>query len=122
MMRTSVDLPAPLSPIRPTTSPACSDSDTPLSAWMAPKFLETAFSARTATPRLLGRALAQVGRRAFVQAGVQRVGHLLLVDQVDQHRGRAVAHLEGALADLRMAAAALQRIQLRGQGVAGHDD
>ena len=32
MIFTSVDLPAPLSPIRPTTSPGASDSETSLSA------------------------------------------------------------------------------------------
>ena len=48
MILTSVDLPAPLSPIRPTTSPGLSDRDTSLSAWMAPKCLETPVSSRMA--------------------------------------------------------------------------
>src|SRR5262245_53300522 len=36
---TSVDLPAPLSPTRPTTSPRCISSDSSLTAWIAPKVL-----------------------------------------------------------------------------------
>ena len=49
MIFTSVDLPAPLSPIRPTTSPASSENDTSLTAWMAPKCLETLISSSIAT-------------------------------------------------------------------------
>ena len=45
----------------------------------------------------------------------------LAVDQVDHHRGRAIAHLERPLADLHMAAPRLQRFHLRRQRVAGHD-
>ena len=45
---TSVDLPAPLSPISPTTSPASIDSETSFTAWMAPKCFETLTSSRTA--------------------------------------------------------------------------
>src|SRR6202040_2868825 len=40
MILMSVDLPAPLSPIRPSTSPASIFRSTSVSAWMAPKFLE----------------------------------------------------------------------------------
>ena len=47
---TRVDLPAPLSPISPTTWPGSSDSETSLSAWMAPKCFETFFSSRRAIP------------------------------------------------------------------------
>ena len=50
MIFTSVDLPAPLSPISPTTSPGSSVSDTSLTAWMAPKCLETFSSSRIAMP------------------------------------------------------------------------
>ena len=46
---TSVDLPAPLSPISPTTSPASSVTDTSLTAWMAPKCFEMCSSSSTAT-------------------------------------------------------------------------
>ena len=49
MIFTSVDLPAPLSPIRPTTSPASSRNDTSLRAWMAPKCFEMRSSSRTGT-------------------------------------------------------------------------
>ena len=40
MILTSVDLPAPLSPIRPSTSPGSSDKSTSVSAVIAPKCLE----------------------------------------------------------------------------------
>ena len=59
---TSVDLPAPLSPIRPTTSPASSDSETSLTAWMAPKCFEMLVSSRTATSNRL--PVAACGRLA----------------------------------------------------------
>ena len=49
---TSVDLPAPLSPISPTTSPASSANDTSLTAWIAPKCFEIPSSSRTAIDRL----------------------------------------------------------------------
>src|SRR6476646_4366438 len=98
MIFTSVDLPAPLSPISPTTSPARSASETSVSAWIAPKCLEIPSSSRTAAAiRLLGRALAEVGRRAL-------------------------PHLERPLADLGVAASGLERVELRRQGVAGDDD
>src|SRR4249920_1650561 len=123
MIFTRVDLPAPLSPISPTTSPARSASETSVSAWIAPKCLEIPSSSRTAAAiRLLGRALAEVGGRAFVEAGVQRVGDLLAADQVDQHRRRAVSHLEWPLADLGVATSGLERVELRRQRVAGDDD
>src|SRR5436190_1419856 len=47
---TRVDLPAPLSPISPTTWPGSSDSETSLRAWIAPKCFETFFSSRRAIP------------------------------------------------------------------------
>src|SRR5262245_58968258 len=46
MIFTSVDLPAPLSPMSPRISPLASSSDTPSSAWMAPKFLVISFSCK----------------------------------------------------------------------------
>ena len=52
---TSVDLPAPLSPISPTTCPGSSDSDTSLTAWMAPKCFEILASSRTAIPLMTSR-------------------------------------------------------------------
>ena len=44
---TRVDLPAPLSPTRATTSPAWISSSTSVSAWTAPKRLETPRNAST---------------------------------------------------------------------------
>src|SRR5215212_2098110 len=44
---TSVDLPAPLSPTRATTSPGRTSKSTLLSAWTGPKLLLTPFRART---------------------------------------------------------------------------
>ena len=48
---TSVDLPAPLSPISPTTSPGSMANETSFTAWMAPKCFEMLASSRTATVR-----------------------------------------------------------------------
>src|SRR4051795_12603976 len=45
MTLTSVDLPAPLSPTRPTTSPAWISRSTPSSAWTAPNRLLTPWRA-----------------------------------------------------------------------------
>src|SRR3954447_15375456 len=47
MTLTSVDFPAPLSPTRPTTSPAARAKSTPSSAWTAPKRLLTPRSSRS---------------------------------------------------------------------------
>src|SRR6185369_1990158 len=44
---TSVDFPAPLSPIKPTTSPGSMVNETSETAWMAPKFLEIERSSST---------------------------------------------------------------------------
>src|SRR5262245_5527065 len=71
---------------------------------------------------LLRRALAQVSRCALVETRVERIGHLLAVDQFDQHRGGAATHLERPLADLRVAASRFQRVELRRQRIAGNDD
>src|SRR5262245_58824022 len=49
---------------------------------------------RAGDSELLGRALPEILGCALVEAGVERVFHRLLVDQVDQHRRGAVAHLE----------------------------
>src|SRR3954452_16893184 len=43
---TSVDLPAPLSPTRAVTSPACASKFTSRSTWTGPKLLWTAFRDR----------------------------------------------------------------------------
>ena len=47
MTRTSVDLPAPLSPIKPSTSPGPMCRSTSFSAWIAPKCLTMLRSSRT---------------------------------------------------------------------------
>src|SRR5450755_3040203 len=44
---TSVDLPAPLSPMRPNTSPASKVRSMSFRAWIAPKCLETLRNSRT---------------------------------------------------------------------------
>ena len=46
---TSVDLPAPLSPIRPTASDASRVNETSASAWMGPKRRPTSSSSSSAT-------------------------------------------------------------------------
>src|SRR5262249_38278563 len=48
---TRVDLPAPLSPMRPTISPGSRWKSTPASASMAPKCFETALSSSRAIPK-----------------------------------------------------------------------
>src|SRR5262245_60485979 len=73
---------------------------------------------RTGDAASLRRTFVDVGRHAFVETGEQRVGHLLAVDQVNQHEGCAVPHLERPLADLRVAAAGLQRGELWWERVA----
>src|SRR5882757_7931253 len=47
---TRVDLPAPLSPINPTTSPGSTDQLMSFTAWMAPKLFETLRTSSRATP------------------------------------------------------------------------
>src|SRR5262249_18918038 len=54
---------------------------------------------------LLGRTAAEIARRALVEAGIERIVDFLGIDQVDQDGGRPMAHFEGSLTDLRMAAA-----------------
>ena len=73
-------------------------------------------------PQLLGDAGVGVLRRAFVEAGIQRIIDVLAVDEVDHHRRGAIAHLERALPDLNMAASGLERLDLWRQHVAGDDD
>src|SRR5579863_5542346 len=52
---TSVDLPAPLSPISATTSPGATASDTPVSAVTCPKCLETPCADSTGAPGTAAR-------------------------------------------------------------------
>src|SRR2546421_11908622 len=47
---TRVDLPAPLSPINPTTSPGSTDQLMSFTAWVAPKLFETLRTSSRATP------------------------------------------------------------------------
>src|SRR5262245_28269087 len=62
---TSVDLPAPLSPMRPTTSPAETVRQTSSRAWIAPKCLEMARHSRIGMvhpPRRCARSPDDIGR------------------------------------------------------------
>src|ERR1700738_681706 len=47
---TRVDLPAPLSPINPTTSPGSTDQLMSFTAWIAPKLFDTLRTSSRATP------------------------------------------------------------------------
>src|ERR1700735_2801068 len=69
-----VDLPAPLSPARATTSPGCTSSETPASAWTPPKCLVALRTVR-------------MGARSLNLAPSQKLA-LRLVDQHgnDDHR------------------------------------
>ena len=58
---------------------------------------------------------------ALVEAGEDRVGDLLAFDQVDHHRRRHVAHLEGPLADEGGDEALLGERDLLADGVGGAD-
>ena len=66
MILTSVDLPAPLSPISPSTSPRPRSRSIPCSAWMAPKCLEMPRRLRTGgiTPSDARRRTGRRRRRA----------------------------------------------------------
>src|SRR5436309_5062806 len=61
MTLTSVDLPAPLSPTRPITSPARTPKSTPSSAWTAPKRLLTPCSSRRGAVAFMSDILSLVG-------------------------------------------------------------
>ena len=69
MTLTSVDLPAPLSPMRPSTSPSSSVMSTSFSAWIAPKCLETERNSRIGAPAL-SSFLTQ--RSSFAVRALQR--------------------------------------------------
>ena len=64
MTLTRVDLPAPLSPMSPRTSPDSSVRSTSLSAWMAPKCLDTDCSSRIGNPASSASAHAKSRRSA----------------------------------------------------------
>ena len=63
MILTSVDLPAPLSPISPSTSPRSSSRSTPCSAWIAPKCLEMPAEAQDRRHLTPSAARPRTGRR-----------------------------------------------------------
>src|SRR3954453_9060410 len=73
MTLTSVDLPAPLSPTRPTTSPAPTSKSTPSRAWTAPKRLLTPRSSSSGAVAvavvLMSGTLSSGPRDARVLAG-----------------------------------------------------
>src|SRR3954452_11363572 len=60
MVFTRVDLPAPLSPTRATTSPALTSKSTPSSAWTAPNRLLTPPSASRAPFELIRLFLSSI--------------------------------------------------------------
>src|SRR5579863_8056131 len=62
MTLTKVDLPAPLSPMSPRTSPESSVRSTSLSAWMAPKCLDTDCNSRIGNPSSSASAHAKSPR------------------------------------------------------------
>src|SRR5580765_4723574 len=110
---TRVDLPAPLSPTRPTTSPPCTAKSTRSRAWTGPKRLLTPSSSRSGAPvaisprdpgffaRFRVAARAQFGFRdePVLDHGALHVvlGHR---DRFEQHRrdlGLAVVRFVGDL-------------------------
>src|SRR5215213_2024503 len=87
MTLTSVDLPAPLSPTRPTTSPARTSKSTPASACTAPKRLLTPCSASSGSPFVVavmpGAPCLALRRQADSSAGRRIRARADLVDRVE---------------------------------------
>src|SRR6476469_578566 len=77
MVLTSVDLPAPLSPTRATTSPAWTSKSMSLSACTAPKRFETPDSDRTAV--FAGERVAVMSVLQVVRVGRRRRGGAVAV-------------------------------------------
>src|SRR5215217_6925279 len=107
MTFTSVDLPAPLSPTRPTTSPARTSKSTPPSACTAPKRFVTPCSASSGSLPLAVLVVAVMPGARF----------LALRRQADSSAGRRIR----ARADLvdRIKAVSHDRV---GDVVLGHGD
>src|SRR5688572_3226998 len=122
MILTMVDLPAPLSPIRPTTSPASTVKLSSVNARMAPKLMETLRTSSNATrnPPCAITALAAVSRNETIVmakprscnrnsiAGTRRPVTTLcllvqsrLLDQADRDRAVLCQRLQTCLGDRR---------------------
>src|SRR4249920_3131645 len=71
---TSVDLPAPLSPTRPTTSPSPTVKSTRSRAWTGPNRLLTPSSSRRVFPEAIWLGDPQFFARLHVGAGTEFVG------------------------------------------------
>ena len=71
MILTSVDLPAPLSPIRPSTSPGSRSRSTSVNALMAPKFFEILRRERTGTQAFPNSGLRLVGAPPAARATLE---------------------------------------------------
>src|SRR3954452_14917892 len=110
MMRTRVDLPAPLSPIRPTTSPGAIDRSTPCSARIAPNCLPRPLSSRTGCPA--AALLIAVLPSSFIDAARRLlsldipVHHAFEIFLPARTRLRIQADIDRALGELSERAAA----------------
>src|SRR4051812_31684609 len=133
MTFTSVDLPAPLSPTRATTSPAWTEKSTPDSACTAPKRFEMPRSSRTGVVSVMSGDLsclladARVGAGLLVLAGADlihrpepilddRVGDVVLRhrDRLQQHRRNLAGAVVGLAVD-HVAAGLVALQQVEGQ-------
>src|SRR5258707_10440313 len=109
MILTSVDLPAPLSPMSPTISPPSSAKSTCDKASMAPKCLEIPWSSRTATDppfasHLHSRQIVSRGYLLVVKTlGVRlrscpaAIPHIIGLDGADRYRPARAMRPEGGI-------------------------
>ena len=102
---TSVDLPAPLSPTRPTTSPAWTAKSTRSRAWTGPNRLLTPSSSRSGAPSAhrqpeipASLQAGRVGAGAEFGGGDEPVGDDRALDVVFGHRDRFSRIAEGTSA------------------------
>src|SRR4051794_22413106 len=95
---TIVDLPAPLSPTRPTTSPALTAKSTRSNAWTGPNALLTPSSSRSGVPAAISArdscffARRRVGAGAEFGSGDEAVGDDRALDVVFDHGDRFEQH------------------------------
>src|SRR6478672_8214584 len=98
MVLTIVDLPAPLSPTRPTTSPGCTAKSTRSNAWTGPNRLLTPSSSRSGAPSLISArdsrffARRRVGTRAEFSGGHKFICDHRRLDVVLGHGDRVEQH------------------------------
>src|SRR5574337_1631825 len=92
---TRVDLPAPLSPMRPRTSPSSKVMSTSLSAWIAPKCFEIWRSSRTAPKRFL-RQTASLKSRVFRNPRTRLSSWHVSVKRIGPERNRKRRRLSAA--------------------------